>query len=524
MLGPRCSLAARSLFHLLLLTAATGAFASPEVAPDVRDASLLVDASDTANENDQFLLVKQQATQQQPPSTTTTDTSISDFSEFKHLQSIIPSNYKGTFEDIFFKGVANYTTTPLPPPTVVYVDDGTYTGTNVVPYITVPSYIVVESGSSTGQKHYKNGVSGLELETSIDNNVEETPSTTLFTQVSMDRIHLLHQIIWRWQGPVSAAIYIDSPTDLPLLTIELNRLKSSSVIAPPQSGPLIISLLFGVEFLRILKYPTFEASKATEKIYHPYDLLYPINTLRNLALSQCRTPLGFSMDTDFVPSDNLLGHLWKHQHALMETLLDPKRETVAVIPAFEVEPTSSLVIKSFTSLTKKYLTSKCLTMEIIPFHSQLRSLSKSDRSLMKKWCTGQPIPPHSTMPLKITEVQGATDFHTWFGSKKPYTVISPSSKKKVNRYFEPYIIAHRSILPLFDPKFKGYAFNKRSQSIEMQYKGLEFMVAPEVYVVHRPHGSSESKEKLVGGGVVKGTVGRVYQQFLQEVKVKYGAS
>jgi hypothetical protein len=39
--------------------------------------------------------------------------------------------------------------------------------------------------------------------------------------------------------------------------------------------------------------------------FSDYDKLYPINSLRNLALEQATTPLVFSLDADFVPSRRL---------------------------------------------------------------------------------------------------------------------------------------------------------------------------------------------------------------------------
>ncbi|KAJ3319594.1 hypothetical protein HDU76_000496 [Blyttiomyces sp. JEL0837] len=127
--------------------------------------------------------------------------------------------------------------------------------------------------------------------------------------------------------------------------------------------------------------------------------------------------------------------------------------------------------------------------------------------------------------------------------------------------FEPYWIGLKSVVPPFDERFRGYSFNKRSHSIELQIRGFRFYVAPNVYVIHRPHGDSESKvrwlaedlleiDKLeagetgalagagkkgdssgevtrpgegkeVGHSIVKATVNRAYEAYLDDVAKPY---
>lgn len=72
---------------------------------------------------------------------------------------------------------------------------------------------------------------------------------------------------------------------------------------------------------------------------------------------------------------------------------------------------------------------------------------------------------------------------------------------------------------MFDERFRGYSFNKRQHNIELQYLGLEFLVLPNVFVIHRWHPLSDSKKKL--NGPVKQTVGRAYEKFLSEIAKKY---
>jgi glycosyltransferase-like protein LARGE len=405
--------------------------------------------------------------------------------------SIIPPGYSGDFSDIF----RYYDPSIKSKMRIIDRDDGDYAGSNKVQYITAPSYIVLGTPGEVV-------LSARWIREQI----------TLFTQVSLDRIGLVHDLIRRWEGPLSIAIYIESINDMPALQLVINRLKS--MIIGNHAKSVIISLLFGIEFLY---HAGFKGHVSTAR--HPYDLLYPINALRNLALSQCQTELVFSLDTDFVPSD--LSHTTLHlnQKRLLSTLMNTTEQTVAVVAAFEVEPSSKERIFSYTKLTSAYLTSRCMSMDVIPFHARIKETKSPDtaESVLQKWCFGL---ADNSGPIKTTGVQGATNFTRWFTATEPYHVLT-ESPKKLNRYFEPYIIGHRSIIPEFDPRFKGYSFNKRSHSIEMQYKGLKFVVVPEIYVIHRPHESSNSKNTLATSNIVKATVGRAYKKFLVEARMKY---
>ncbi len=54
--------------------------------------------------------------------------------------------------------------------------------------------------------------------------------------------------------------------------------------------------------------------------------------------------------------------------------------------------------------------------------------------------------------------------------------------------YEPYIIADKEALPLWDERFVGYGFDKVQHIAELHFAGFKFMVLPEVYVIHLDHG------------------------------------
>ena len=118
--------------------------------------------------------------------------------------------------------------------------------------------------------------------------------------------------------------------------------------------------------------------RATEDL--PEAGLYPINALRNLALSHARTELVFLLDVDFVPSQGLLRDLLHEDEepfhggegatsgdtpkmSMLQRLRTSR--TALVLPAFEVMPKHRLP-KQQASLTS--LLTGCSPPGATPFH------------------------------------------------------------------------------------------------------------------------------------------------------------
>ncbi|TPP59430.1 Glycosyltransferase LARGE1 [Fasciola gigantica] len=113
-------------------------------------------------------------------------------------------------------------------------------------------------------------------------------TVTLLSQMNFERIHRLEELVSNWPGPISISLYLTEQ--------EAQRLS----VFVAQSNIL---------------------SNRSNVGYHVMFVdgpLYPINELRNLALSYARTDVVFHLDVDFVPSTNLytaLQELIKHRWA-----------------------------------------------------------------------------------------------------------------------------------------------------------------------------------------------------------------
>ncbi|KAI8801428.1 glycosyl-transferase for dystroglycan-domain-containing protein [Cladochytrium replicatum] len=338
----------------------------------------------------------------------------------------------------------------------------------------------------------------------------------LFTQSSINRIDLILDLASSWQGTISAALYIDKPEVLVDGKFQQVQDVLDSLSRDPQfnRSSVTISLLFGVAF-----------TANADEVQHPYDHFYPINTLRNLALSQCRTEFVFSLDADFLPSADMYSMLTDPAYFRRLREMSDQKNSVFVVAAWEFVRSD---IEYSVPVSREDLSGYCLKMEAIPFHSRIViSREKSHPERVEAWCQGNLLDYH----LKITgktqrgpqqqltnldceEIQFLTNYTRWLAATDFYPVVKGSNH--INRHYEPYWVARRSTLPPFDERFRGYSFNKRQHTMELQYMRFQFVVIPRAFVIHRWHRMSDSKQRL--SGMVKATVGRAFQRFQHERK------
>ena len=114
-----------------------------------------------------------------------------------------------------------------------------------------------------------------------------TGETTLVTQLSMDRLHMLVPLLERWTGPASIALYL---TDA----------EAQDFVDHWEGSPSLTSRC-NVGFHVMYKEGNF----------------YPINTLRNLALEHTETDYVFLTDIDFLPSPHAVSILAASTRSLL---------------------------------------------------------------------------------------------------------------------------------------------------------------------------------------------------------------
>ena len=268
---------------------------------------------------------------------------------------------------------------------------------------------------------------------------------TLVAQLSMDRLQMIEAICKQWKGPISFALYL--------------------------SDSEAMQFLGYAQFSNILK-------KRKNVAYHLVfkdGTYYPVNALRNIALTHARTPYVFLSDIDFVPPDSLYDYL---RQIIRTTDMSKK---ALVVPAFE-----TLRYKLSIPKTKA---------ELLP---------KLDEGLLytfryHEWRKGH----------------APTNYAKWRTAIKPYKVLWEED-------FEPYIVVKKDV-PKYDTRFVGFGWNKVSHIMELAVQGYEFEVLPNAFIVHMPHGPSFDIARHRNTEQYRRCMKILKGEFMEELKAKYGA-
>ena len=173
---------------------------------------------------------------------------------------------------------------------------------------------------------------------------------------------------------------------------------------------------------------------------------YPINYLRNVALKFANSKYVFLSDIDFLPSEDTLRLLKKATHLLDEG----ETARALIVPAFE---------------TKKY---------------RLDDFPRSKADVIRLLDEGQ---MYTFRYNEWPRGHQPTNFAKWRTATTPYKVQWEPD-------FEPYVVLPKSQAIEYDQRFVGFGWNKVSHIMELAFKNTEFVVLPNVFIVHIPHAPS----------------------------------
>ncbi|KAL7489962.1 hypothetical protein ACHAW6_015755 [Cyclotella cf. meneghiniana] len=261
---------------------------------------------------------------------------------------------------------------------------------------------------------------------------------TLVSQLSDDRMWMIPHHCERWgDHPISVVVFSDR---------DAAKIKANAVKEGCSEEQLIVQ--------------TVSRTK-----YDPTGTEYPVNVLRNLALSVVNTSHVVYADVDFWPATNL--HSILSQPAVKERFAsDPHLATV--IPAFQVVRQCSLL----RDCRERNIPVMPKDKESLLTLIQQRRASSFDPN---------------------TGGHGSTNYFVWRNQKEGKFVDLPCIKS--NRY-EPYLaIRYCSDLPPFQEGFTGYGKNKLTWAMQLRRSGYLFSQLGGAFLVHYPHLDSKSREE-----------------------------
>ena len=274
------------------------------------------------------------------------------------------------------------------------------------------------------------------------------------------RIYRTHPFFLDFEDDDADAKNDEAENEITLVAqLSMDRLHMVESLCNQWHGPLSLALyLSDAEADQLVKFVQSSPILNKRKNNVSYHVVfkegdfYPINYLRNVALRFANTSHVFLSDIDFLPSQDALRLLKKATHQLLG---NPDEEDTAspralIVPAFE---------------TKKY------RLDDFPRTKAdvIRLLDEGNLVTFRfnEWPRG-----HET-----------TNFAKWRTATTPYKVQWEPD-------FEPYIVLPKSQAIEYDQRFVGFGWNKVSHIMELAFRSTEFVVLPNVFIVHIPHAPS----------------------------------
>jgi len=253
-------------------------------------------------------------------------------------------------------------------------------------------------------------------------------SVTLVTQLGLNRLARLEELLESWQGPISAAILVCSQQDVTELKAWYHRVRS---IQRDRLAERFLSLHIVVG------------------ARNPY----PVNVMRNIAQDGVLHAEGFSFIVDI---DAKVGG------QSLEVSRDVQRATeslrlsdsaVLCVAAFELAIAPPTIGSVSRHLPKDYLELRAMLNAgaVRPMHVNHRSYSG---------------------PFSHTE---------WVARREAYRLV-------YEVMFEPYFVRRTAgNWPIFPEQFKGRGFNKQAHHFELFARGHEYAVLGKTFVLDIPH-------------------------------------
>ena len=276
---------------------------------------------------------------------------------------------------------------------------------------------------------------------------------TLVTQTTTDKLWMLSNVCDRWRGPMSLALWLNGTEDVQ---------RWSEVIMRDAA-----------------KCPEF----ALSIVIAEGD--YPVNYLRNLAVTKVNTTHQLVSDMDFLPSAGLRSAVqrWlrRGKVALVVPAFQRRGGNCATIAACrrKVEPLDANVPRTREGLRDCLGKKKCIAFQ-------------SDNSPSS----------HST-----------TNVDKWLDSDD----LSFLRCFRSSRY-EPYVVVDHVESPAYDERFVGYGKNKIQHVAHLRYLGFTFAVLPSHFLIHVPHPRSDAKKKWSGNFETHSHVDNLFHTFITELE------
>lgn len=268
--------------------------------------------------------------------------------------------------------------------------------------------------------------------------VEESFDFSLVTQSSVDRLFVLKYIMGRWPGPISIACAIY-----------------------PSETETFDSLIHSLSFPpRILIHPLYLKSANDS---------FPINRLRNFAMSKSISSHFWMTDIDMWPSNSLYSKL----HSLPHSFKSDDHLAI-IVPAFEF---ANMKCGSYEQCAERVS------------HIHFTSPADIFKCMKNRHCS----------PFRPWDRLHDYHFNAWFQKEYERVLTNMTCFPGVTQ--EPYVVVkHTHHIPLFDERFQNYGFNKVQWIEHLRFRGFVFSVLSGGWGFDLPHEKSIHRDSFDSEG------------------------
>ncbi len=296
---------------------------------------------------------------------------------------------------------------------------------------------------------------------------------TLVTHSSEDRLWMMEHHCQRWgyDRQISIAVFTNQSVESIYLILEAMGchreqilLQTVEVGVPPNNNNNNATKIHD---------HSIDHNSKEDSHSHSNSLLenYPINKLRNMALSNVKTSHVLLLDIDFLESQNLYNTL---QRKDVKKVFAEDDKMAIVVPAFQ-------------------LNRRCSVEEECDVRN-IRSMPYTREELKKLILKG-----HATMFDPTNRGgHGTTKYSLWMQKTSPGLIDIDCIKSK--RY-EPYVVvrycagAGADSLPPFQERFNGYGKNKLAWMLHLLRVGYKLKQLDQDFVIHYPHEDSKARKE-----------------------------
>lgn len=266
----------------------------------------------------------------------------------------------------------------------------------------------------------------------LDARNSDGTSLTICTQTTVNNLYYLADLVKVWNGPISVTVFAHGEN----VTSAVYAVGFYSMCYENIARQVSFHIVYPVDSVphRWHNFMTFENYDCESDIfikntsginYGDTEVPYPINVLRNIAISYSETPYILVTDIDIIPSIDLQANF--HRFILRTGKVLGKEKVVFVTPVFELSKLDKIFFN------KSVLLNDWTAEAVRPFY-------------------GSVCPP----------CQIATDYQKWRDLPQMGLLDVGYVLERENNW-EPFYIAKKEGLPLYDGRFKQYGSNRMSQ-------------------------------------------------------------